>query len=96
MPSVLIAIRRTVPPEEEVALMDAVHGALQDAFKPSPSSGGCSARAARRQFRGLPCSTRTTFGRRSFLQRLAIAAGFDPRERFESWFQYTHRFAKPG
>ena len=29
------------------------------------------------------------------LQRLVIAAGFDPRERFDSWFQYTHRFAKP-
>jgi ubiquinone/menaquinone biosynthesis C-methylase UbiE len=28
------------------------------------------------------------------LQRLVTAAGFDPRERHETWFQYTHRFAK--
>lgn len=27
------------------------------------------------------------------LQRLVTDAGFQPRERFESWFQYTHRFA---
>lgn len=33
--------------------------------------------------------------RASVLQRLVTAAGFQPRERFESWFQYTHRFAKP-
>lgn len=29
------------------------------------------------------------------LQRLTTAAGFSPGERFETWFQYTHRFAKP-
>jgi len=29
------------------------------------------------------------------LQRLARGAGFEPHERFESWFQYTHRFSKP-
>ena len=29
------------------------------------------------------------------LQRLVRAAGFEARERFESWFQYTHRFSKP-
>jgi ubiquinone/menaquinone biosynthesis C-methylase UbiE len=26
------------------------------------------------------------------LQRLVTDSGFQPRERFESWFQYTHRF----
>ena len=36
MPSVLIEIRRTVRPEEEVALMGAVHAALQEAFKIPP------------------------------------------------------------
>ncbi len=29
------------------------------------------------------------------LQRLVAAAGFQPRERFERWFQYTHRFVWP-
>jgi ubiquinone/menaquinone biosynthesis C-methylase UbiE len=29
------------------------------------------------------------------LQRLVTTAGFEPRERFEEWFQYTHRFTKP-
>jgi len=33
--------------------------------------------------------------RASVLQRLVITAGFQPRERFESWSQYTHRFVKP-
>jgi ubiquinone/menaquinone biosynthesis C-methylase UbiE len=33
--------------------------------------------------------------RASVLQRLVSDAGFQPRERFESWFQYTHRFARP-
>jgi ubiquinone/menaquinone biosynthesis C-methylase UbiE len=32
--------------------------------------------------------------RASVLQRLVTDAGFQPRERFESWFQYTHRFVK--
>ena len=29
------------------------------------------------------------------LQRLVRGAGFEPHERLESWFQYTHRFSKP-
>src|SRR5262249_11745604 len=29
------------------------------------------------------------------LQRLVAAAGFEGRERFETWSQYTHRFVKP-
>jgi phenylpyruvate tautomerase PptA (4-oxalocrotonate tautomerase family) len=33
MPSVLIEVRRSYAPEQETALMDAVHGALQEAFK---------------------------------------------------------------
>jgi len=36
MPSVLIEIRRHYTPEEEIALMDAVHQALRDAFKILP------------------------------------------------------------
>jgi len=32
--------------------------------------------------------------RASVLQRLVVDAGFQPRERFESWFQYTHRFVR--
>ena len=37
MPSVLIEVRRKCAPEEEVALMDAVHKALQVAFKILPT-----------------------------------------------------------
>jgi ubiquinone/menaquinone biosynthesis C-methylase UbiE len=29
------------------------------------------------------------------VQELVMETGFEPRERFESWSQYTHRFAKP-
>ena len=36
MPSVLIELRRNCSPEEEVKLMDAVHEALQQAFKILP------------------------------------------------------------
>jgi len=36
MPSVLIEIRRSATPEEEVALMEAVHAALREAFKILP------------------------------------------------------------
>ncbi len=36
MPSVLIEIRKRYTPDEEVALMDAVHGALREAFKILP------------------------------------------------------------
>lgn len=33
MPSVLIEVRRVYTPEQEIALMEAVHAALRDAFK---------------------------------------------------------------
>ena len=33
--------------------------------------------------------------RASVLHRMVTNAGFQPRERFESWFQYTHRFVRP-
>lgn len=33
MPSILIEVRRAYTPEQEIALMDAVHAALRDAFK---------------------------------------------------------------
>jgi len=36
MPSVLIEVRRQYTPEQEVALMEAVHAALRDAFKILP------------------------------------------------------------
>ncbi|MHB8454752.1 MAG: tautomerase family protein [Acidiferrobacterales bacterium] len=36
MPSVLIEVRRKYSPEQEVALMEAVHAALRDAFKILP------------------------------------------------------------
>lgn len=36
MPSVLIEIRKQYHPEQEIALMDAVHSALQEAFKILP------------------------------------------------------------
>ncbi|HEY4186022.1 MAG TPA: tautomerase family protein [Polyangia bacterium] len=36
MPSVLIETRRSCSPEQEVAIMDAVHGALRQAFKILP------------------------------------------------------------
>jgi hypothetical protein len=36
MPSVLIEIRRSATPDEEVALMEAVHAALREAFKILP------------------------------------------------------------
>lgn len=32
MPSVLIEVRRQYPPEQEIALMEAVHAALREAF----------------------------------------------------------------
>lgn len=37
MPSVLIEIRRAIPAEEEVRIMEAVHGAMREAFKIPPS-----------------------------------------------------------
>lgn len=37
MPSVLIEVRRRLTPEEEVAIMDGVHGALIEAFKILPA-----------------------------------------------------------
>jgi 5-carboxymethyl-2-hydroxymuconate isomerase len=37
MPSVLIEVRKTYTPEQEVALMEAVHAALREAFKILPS-----------------------------------------------------------
>jgi phenylpyruvate tautomerase PptA (4-oxalocrotonate tautomerase family) len=37
MPHVLIEVRREYPPAEEVALMDAVQGALQRAFRLPPA-----------------------------------------------------------
>ena len=37
MPAVLIEIRRNATPEEGVALMDAVHAALREAFKILPT-----------------------------------------------------------
>jgi len=36
MPSVLIEVRRPYPPEQEVALMEAVHAALREAFQILP------------------------------------------------------------
>ena len=36
MPSVLIEVRKTYPPEQETALMEAVHAALRDAFRILP------------------------------------------------------------
>ena len=36
MPSVLIEVRKTYSPEQEVALMEAVHAALREAFKILP------------------------------------------------------------
>lgn len=36
MPSVLIEIRRQYPREQEIALMEAVHAALREAFKILP------------------------------------------------------------
>jgi phenylpyruvate tautomerase PptA (4-oxalocrotonate tautomerase family) len=36
MPSVLIEVRRSTTPEEETALMEAVHAALREAFKILP------------------------------------------------------------
>jgi len=37
MPSVLIEVRKTYTPEEEVALMEGVHAALREAFKIKPT-----------------------------------------------------------
>ncbi|MGB4873964.1 MAG: tautomerase family protein, partial [Candidatus Competibacter sp.] len=37
MPSVLIEVRRCYTQEQEIAIMDAVHGALCEAFKIMPS-----------------------------------------------------------
>ena len=37
MPSVLIEVRKRYAPAEEVALMEAVHAALQEAFKITPN-----------------------------------------------------------
>lgn len=37
MPSVLIEVRRTYTPEQEVAIMEAVHGALRSAFQLLPN-----------------------------------------------------------
>ncbi|HVX95316.1 MAG TPA: tautomerase family protein [Polyangia bacterium] len=36
MPSVLIEIRRSIPADEETAIIDAVHAALREAFKILP------------------------------------------------------------
>jgi hypothetical protein len=36
MPSVLIEVRKQYRPEQETALMDAVHSALREAFKIMP------------------------------------------------------------
>lgn len=36
MPSVLIEVRKEYKPEQEIALMDAVHSALQESFKILP------------------------------------------------------------
>lgn len=36
MPSVLIKVRKQYTPQQEVALIDAVHAALQEAFKILP------------------------------------------------------------
>ena len=36
MPSVLIEVRKVYQPEQEIAIMDAVHAALQEAFKILP------------------------------------------------------------
>lgn len=37
MPAVLIEIRRAIPAEEEMAIMEAVHAALREAFKILPN-----------------------------------------------------------
>ena len=39
MPSVLIEVRKTYAPEQESALMEAVHAALREAFRILPGAG---------------------------------------------------------